>query len=210
MNLKDLEKQLTRFRVAAETALGEASKAIEAEEFDTAQAKQTEADDYMAKAAVIEKQITSMKSTETNNEPDPEPEPKAQKNAQRLPFTEDETESGGENDVAKAVNILRYGTVDAQSEVLLKELYGKDYNHTRLNQGKVFAKYLRTGRFGSIEDEKLLKTVVLLPEQVKDGVRQDVDYKTMKATLTEVAGELGGYGNVEFVSNLDNRTIAFA
>lgn len=191
MNLEQLKNQLTRFRVAAETALGEASKAIESEQFDVAQTKQKEADDYLAKAAVIDKQIATMKSTETP-EPEPQKETPVEKSATRLPFTEDSQPDGNENDVAKAVNFLKLGTIDKQAEVLLKDLYG-DYANTRVKQQGVFNKFVRTGRFTTLDDEKLLKTVILTPEQVIAGVQQDVSYKTMKATLQEVAGELGGY-----------------
>lgn len=193
MNLEQLKNQLTRFRVAAETALGEASKSIEAEDFKTAEVKQAEADEYLAKAAVIDKQIAGMKSTETP-EPEPVKETQTTKTANRLPFTEDQGgEDENDNNVAKAVNYLKLGTIDEKAEVLLKDLYGGNYADTRVKQQGIFNKFVRTGRFSTAEDEKLLKTVVLTPEQVIAGVQQDVSYKTMKATLQEVAGELGGY-----------------
>lgn len=192
--MNKLRKQLARFRAAAELALSDASKAIEAEDFELAETKQTEADAFLAKATTIEKQIKSLEKIEEVENEDEAEQPEAEKDAMRLPFSEDNSgESDEENTVEKAVNILRFGNIDAQTNVLLKELYGADYNQKRVHQQGVFNKYLRTGRFATIEDERLLKTAILLPEQVRDGVKQDVSYKAMKATLQEVAGELGGY-----------------
>lgn len=190
MDIEKLIAERSKLLAAAEVALDNASKSMDAEDFEKANEYQGEFTDLKARADALQKQIDSAKSLEDAKSVD--------NKVNRLPFSADDTDDDApaeeENAMQKSVHVLKYGDLDKQVGALVKDLYGNtsEYMQKRYDQQRSFVKYLRTGRT-DINDEKLLKELIMLPEQLKEDVIMDVDYKTVKATLQE---SLAGLGDV--------------
>ena len=94
----------------------------------------------------------------------------------------------GENAVAKAVNILRFGEANDPTSVVMREIYGGDYRQKTWEQDQAFDKYLRTGIGAPI-----LRKQYWPAEDVKRMLIRGQSVAKIKATMIEGQDELGGY-----------------
>ena len=192
-----------------------ATEAVGDGDIETAKASQAKAAEFAEQAEVIKAALdlnAKLDTLDTKEEPVAElvtqtqepvktDEPSAVK-ANRMDFeTDDEpatTEEDAEESFQKSVYALKYGSMDAALNVVVKDLYGADYFARRERQMNAFTKYIRVGesRLSSKESQSL-QDIVLLPETIKNEILMDAsvsDIKSMtKATLVEALGDLGGY-----------------
>jgi HK97 family phage major capsid protein len=200
MNLKDLIAKRNELLGTVNTKLDEANGALSEGNVELAKSLQSEADDYAVKAEVYAGQIKAVQAAQnaeqfTVDEPaaTDADEPKTKSAPVRMPFdTADTDEPNDEKLVTKAVHLVKYGDVPSQVKALASDLYGADYMQKRYDQQKAFVKYVRTGRIDR-EQESLLKTLIMTPEQIARDIVEDTDYASIKATLNETINELGGY-----------------
>lgn len=201
MNIKELQEKRNNLLATAKTKLEEAGKALSNSDNDAATALQAEVNGYKSQIVVIDEQINTFK-TLASMEPEPEA-PKEEKVAKaiRPPFAEEgsapdqpETEEDRRKSVLKSIYTLKYGDIDAATKAVATDLYGADYNQKRFDQQQSFLKYVRHGeRRLDRNEEALLKTLILTPEQVANDIKMDTSFGSMKATLNETVNELGGF-----------------
>ena len=200
MNLKELLKKREELLSTVKTVLGEATAALADGKMDEATELQTKAEGYQKQVAAYTTQIKSLQAADAAsgefNVDEPADKPADEpvvKTAARPPFdTADEQEP--ENNVVKSVYVTKFGDVNSAVKGLVKDLYGSEgsYMQQRIDQQDAFVKYVRSGRIDA-KEEKLLKNVVMLPEQIAQDVKDSVDYKAIKATINESVDSLGGY-----------------
>lgn len=201
MNLKELEAKRAELLGTVKTVLAEANAALAGNDMVKAAELQETAAGYQKQVEMYSTQIKSLQAADaaSNEKLVVEPaaaapaEPVTKSEPIRMPF---DTASADEpqSDVVKSVYVTKYGDENTAVKGLINDLYGseKNYMNTRLDQQNAFVKYVRTGRING-EEEKLLKNVVLLPDQLAQDVRDGVDYRGIKATIQESVGDLGGY-----------------
>ena len=103
-------------------------------------------------------------------------------------------ENEKENPVVNLIVKSAVGQVDRDVELVLRDLYGADYNDILYNHRRAFQKYLRAGELALSGDEiRMLKTVVFTPDAVKDALLQGYDLQALKTTMVEASDVLGGY-----------------
>lgn len=199
MNLKELLAKRAELLGTVKTVLTEANAALADGKIEDAGALQEKAAGYQKQVEMYSTQIKSLQAAEAAGseefQPAAEPETpvtKSEPNPVRMPF--ETTETPAEDSVVKSVYTMKFGDDDAAVKGLIKDLYGNDYAQKRIDQQGAFVKYVRTGRVDGNE-ERLLKNLIMRPEQIRQDVRDGVDYKTVKATIQEAVGELGGYVN---------------
>lgn len=207
MNLEELKAELDQYVKSARQALEDSRKLNKDGKADEATAKFATYEEYSAKAKTVKAQIDAAMEldglTPKGEEPKT-PEPTVKKNVDpvRLPFSEAddpvsksvETQPEAEDGFAKPAYVLRYGEEDAAVKAVIKDVYGSEYADKRVAQRGAFVKYLRSGtNHLNLEETKLLKQLILLPEQIKNDVKADVSVGTIKATLQESINDLGGY-----------------
>jgi HK97 family phage major capsid protein len=200
MNIKELVEK-------ARSLLGEAEKAINEDNFELAKEKQAE-------AAVLNSKIEVLKNQQDAADTLTELTPVEKSDPVRIPFEEpSETQADDEPKDAftKDVYVVKYGNVASAEKAVLTDLYGNDYFDKRQSQYQAFAKYLRTGRLTSNE-EALLKTIILMPETVRQEIKAGSLVADIKATLQEGIGELGGHlvpedYRVEIIKRLMGMTV---
>jgi len=199
MNLKELLKKREELLSTVKTVLGEATAALADGKLDEATELQSKAEGYRKQVDAYTTQIKSLQAADAASSEFEQPvaEPAAEtpvaKTAVRPPFeTSDEPEE--ETGVVKSVYVAKFGDVQSAVKGLVKDLYGSEnsYMQQRIDQQDAFVKYVRTGRIDA-KEEKLLKNVVMLPEQIAQDVKDSVDYKAIKATINESVDSLGGY-----------------
>jgi hypothetical protein len=207
MDIEKLKAKLNQFRASAELKLEDANKAIEADDFVKAEELQGEADELMAKAASVQKQIEQAVTVKGLKVEEPEPESTPEPDPVRPPFEEDEpvTKAVEEDEMtaANAVNVLRYGEGDAAVKAVMKDLYSGDYNQKRTDQMDVFTKFLRFGEGRlTAADVGLLNTVLLQPGAIKAEISSGRSVGEIKATLQEMVNDLGGCGKHQVIPSM--------
>lgn len=191
-----LEKK-RQYVSAAQLKTDEATKAIEAGEFENAATLQAEAEELIGKAEKVDAQIKSqaklndLKIEDTATDDNPTSKSSGG-TSQRLPFEQDDDTDKSSKSLNESIYLLKYGETNEAVKAVANDLYGSDYQQKRHDQKKAFTKYVATGKL-NYEEEKLLKTLIMLPEQIEQDVRKDVSYSTMKSTLQEALNDLGGY-----------------
>ncbi len=197
MNLKELLAKRAELLGTVKTVLAEANAALADGKIEDASALQEKVAGYQKQVEMYSTQIKSLQAADAAGaeefEPAAEPKTpvtKSEPNVARMPF--ETTEEPKEDNVVKNVYVTKFGDEGAAVKGLIKDLYGNDYMQKRVDQQGAFVKYVRTGRIDGNE-ERLLSNLIMRPEQIEQDVRDGVDYKTVKATIQEAVGELGGY-----------------
>ena len=105
--------------------------------------------------------------------------------------------SDGEKETDPALAMYfrsQYGEIEKETDRILRQLYGADYQKTLLAHRRAWNKYLAVGKDAlSLEEQRLLRQMVLTPEQVKHEVMAGKDISSIKATMVESVDPLGGY-----------------
>lgn len=110
------------------------------------------------------------------------------------PATPQSEQDKDKAEAAKSVAFLRFGETPAAVKGIAKELYGDDYEGMRVAQHKSFNVYVRYGRFAlNADDQKVLKTVILTPSQIKSMVKEGVDVSSIKTEMSQIIDTLGGF-----------------
>ena len=202
MNVKELKSQLGQLVSTARQALEESTAFNIAGETDKATAKFADYTNYSEQAKVIKAQIEAAGDLDSLVIPEPEAEIKTEKAVDpvRLPFSESTEEDPKEKEPVvksgfdKPSYVLRYGEEDNAVKAVLNDVYGNDYASMRSGQQDAFNKYVRAGDSALDRDEEvLLKTMIMLPEQIRQDIHQEVGVSVIKATLQEALNDLGGY-----------------
>ena len=94
-----------------------------------------------------------------------------------------------EDIVAKAVTIIRSGSLDDPTSIVMREVYnGQDYRELNHRQMKAFNGYLRYGKH-----DPVLEQQVWGADDVKGMLEQGMSVAEVKATMVEGTDILGGY-----------------
>lgn len=97
-------------------------------------------------------------------------------------------ETGEQDAMTKAINELRFGSLDDPTSLVMREIYGQDFRQLQYEQTKAYNRYLRTGR-----GDKILRRQIWSPEYVKSMLKDGFTVAEIKSTMVEGADELGGY-----------------
>ena len=207
MNLKELRAEFGQLVSSAKQALEDSTQLNKSGKSDEATVKFADYETYSEKANVLKSQIEAAVKLEdltVADEKEDSPDPATEKSADpvRLPFSEDtdevtkslDTEEEPKDGFNSPAYVLRYGKEDEAVKAILKDVYGNDYAQKRYDQQNAFIKYVRAGDSAIDRNEtNLLKTLIMLPDQIKKDVHQDVGVDVIKATLQESLNDLGGY-----------------
>lgn len=115
------------------------------------------------------------------------------------------------DEAAKAINLIRYGNMDAATKSVILSLYGDDYLEDRSKQRKAFVAYM-TGREHLISAEgwSLLRRAIPTEKFVKSAIEAGWDAAKIKATMVEAVDALGGYTvPVDLQEDIISRTQGF-
>lgn len=103
----------------------------------------------------------------------------------------------GNEDALKAfhaVYTMRFGDEDAAVKAVFTDLLGRDYRQRVFDQYTAFAAYLRSGEGAlSREQGQLLRQQIFAPSQIKAMMHDGYDFGTIKTTMVEAQGNLGGF-----------------
>ena len=96
---------------------------------------------------------------------------------------------------AKALYVRRFGETSDFIKAMLTDVHGADYEAQYWKHRQTFFKYIRGGdEVLSREERTLLRTPILTPQVIMDGLMQGIDAaKVFKATLVEGQDSLGGF-----------------
>jgi len=163
-------------------AIADAETAFESGELETGEEKTKE-------AARWQKALQGLQQLQTLKGAAPEPV------RPTLPGLPNEPEPEPENRFAKAMYVKRFGDTDDFIKAMLVDVHGKDYEAQYWKHRQTFFKYIRGGdEVLTREERKLLRSPVLTPNAIMDGLLQGVDTaKVFKATLVEGQDSLGGF-----------------
>lgn len=105
-----------------------------------------------------------------------------------------QAEQPGETATMKAIYHLRFGEDSAAKSAVMADLVGANYRQRLWDQNAAFAKYLRGGESNLDRDEyKLLKSQIFAFEDITEMVKNGFDVATIKSTMVEAQGTLGGF-----------------
>lgn len=108
-----------------------------------------------------------------------------------------DTRPAGQDDAVKAFDtfyITRFGDEDAAAKAIKTDLIGSDYRQVVAEQASLYAKYLRFGDTDmTTKEKKLLRRQIFPMAVVDEFVKNGVDIATIKTTMVEAEGTLGGY-----------------
>lgn len=131
-----------------------------------------------------------------------------------LPGLPNEPTPKPDNRFAKALYTKRFGETNDFVKATLTDLHGADYEAQYWKHRQTFFKYIRGGdQVLTREERTLLRTPILTPAVIMDGLMQGVDSaKVFKATLVEGRDSLGGFMvpvdfQREIISRLPGETI---
>ncbi|MGQ9491734.1 MAG: phage major capsid protein [Anaerolineae bacterium] len=96
----------------------------------------------------------------------------------------------------EAAHVLRFGSVDEPTDLVMREIYGGDYRQIALDQIKAFMRYLRTGTV-----DRALTRQVWGIEDVKSMLKSGMTVAEIKSTMVEGQDTLGGYAVPPQISN---------
>lgn len=105
---------------------------------------------------------------------------------------EDEPDTYAE--VVKSVYQMRFGDDSTVKSTVMQDLVGRDYKRTLYDQHQAFAAFIRNGeRYLERDQERLLKTQIFPWFNIETMIKSGFDVSTIKATMVEAQGTLGGY-----------------
>lgn len=87
-----------------------------------------------------------------------------------------------------AAHVLRFGSVDEPTDLVMREVYGGDYRQIAFDQVKAFTRYMRAG----VTDRALTRQV-WDADHVKAMLKDGLTVAEIKATMIEGQDTLGGY-----------------
>lgn len=94
----------------------------------------------------------------------------------------------------KAIYSMRFGDESAVKQVVMTDLLGKNYKQQVWDQNAAFAKYLRGGENALEREEyRLLKSQIFAFEDIDSMVKNGFTMDSIKATMVEAQGSLGGF-----------------
>lgn len=94
----------------------------------------------------------------------------------------------------KALYTMRFGDDSAAKAAVLADLIGANYQQRIWDQTATFAKYLRGGERSLDNDEyKSLQRQIFAFEDIAAMIQNGFDVKTIKTTMVEAQGTLGGF-----------------
>lgn len=162
-------------------ALAKARAAVEAGDLAGAQAAKEDA----IRIQGLIKAAAEISSLEESSKSAPQRPP--------LPMTPTQAPEPGAESV-KAVYTLRFGDDDSVKSTVLTDILGTQYRQTLYDQNMAFSRYLRSGdRFLSREDFALLNQQIFPYEQISSMIKNGFDVRTIKTTMIEAQGTLGGF-----------------
>lgn len=88
----------------------------------------------------------------------------------------------------EAAHVLRFGSIDEPTDLVMREIYGGDYRQIAFDQIKAFTRYMRAG----VVDRALTRQVWDV-EHVKSMLKDGLSVAEIKATMVEGQDTLGGY-----------------
>lgn len=92
------------------------------------------------------------------------------------------------------VYVTRFGAPEEALKGVMTDLIGRDYRQTLYDQYGAFAAYLRGGdRAIDNRQAALLRQQVFAPSQIKGMIADGYDVATIKTTMVEAQGTLGGF-----------------
>lgn len=93
-----------------------------------------------------------------------------------------------------AAYVMRFGDEQEAMKGVMTDLVGADYRQMIWDQNRAYAKYLRFGD-GELDgsERRLLKTQIFPAGQIAQFLKDGVDVSTLKTTMVEAQGTLGGY-----------------
>jgi len=166
----------------AEEKLVAAKALLESDEVDMKQVN-----DLRSAAKSLRERAEAMKVTEEELKAMREPVMPAD-----LPVAPEGDGGNGEENraesIRKAINVIRFGAIDAPTDLVMREVYGGDYRQIVFEQTKAFDHFLRTGRADKKLDRQLW-SIGDVQTMLKDGL----DVREIKATMVEGEDVLGGY-----------------
>ncbi|MCI0726431.1 MAG: phage major capsid protein [Chloroflexi bacterium] len=116
--------------------------------------------------------------------------------ANGLGFNTGGDDGGGDEKTFKAFYQARFTGADDEEVkgIVMNEVAGGNYARFVWEQNAAFAKYLRGGTdLMDLKEIKLLKVQVFAPSHVLYMIRQGYDVKSVKDTMVEAQGTLGGF-----------------
>jgi HK97 family phage major capsid protein len=100
----------------------------------------------------------------------------------------------GEQAIRSAAQVLRFGKLEDNEALIMKEVYGTSYADAVDTQTAVFKKYIRKGtRNMTADDERTLQRQLWPIQAVKDMLVDGLTVGEIRATMIEGADVLGGY-----------------
>lgn len=96
----------------------------------------------------------------------------------------------------KDIYKMQFGELQPAVKAIASDLYGSEdrYHEVRSNQLKAFTHFIRHGDNRLPSDfQKVLKTVILTPSQIKSMAIQGIDMRAVKANFSEIIDTLGGW-----------------
>jgi len=120
---------------------------------------------------------------------------------------------GAANKTLHALYHIKYGEEDQATKAIYEDLVGPNYRQTIFEQNAAFAKYLRGGdRALTGNDVALLNKQIFPAGQIRQMVEDGYDVATIKTTMVEAQGSLGGYAvppnvQADIVSRLPAMTV---
>jgi len=91
-------------------------------------------------------------------------------------------------ELAKAINIVRFGDIDSPTDLVMREIYGGDYRQISFDQTKAMTRYMRRG----LADPVLNRQVWDI-DSVKTMLHNGMSVAEIKSTMVEGQDTLGGY-----------------
>jgi HK97 family phage major capsid protein len=161
-------------------AKAEALRALEAGDLEKGKEMRAKAETYMSAIAEMDAvngldvKSASPVRPDLPGMTDADPMPKAQPSA--------------EEEVNKAINVMRYGEIDGPTNRVMQEIYGGDYRQVAADQERAFARYMRRG-----EVTKGMNRQTWDIESVKSMLRSGMTVAEIKSTMVEGQDILGGY-----------------
>lgn len=108
----------------------------------------------------------------------------------RLPMQSAPIAEGNDNAALKAWYNNQFGGADLvrDAEVVMKDLYGANYQAEAYAKSAAFLRYIRTG-----QTDEYARKVVMTPGQVMKALAEGQSYSNLKATQVESQDVLGGF-----------------
>lgn len=97
-------------------------------------------------------------------------------------------ETARQAEVTRAAHVLRFGDIDAPTDMVMREVYQGDYRQAIHDQNQAFRVWLRTG-----QDSPHLHRQLWSAENVRSMLRDGLSVAEIRATMVEGMDELGGY-----------------